>query len=369
MTESLTIPQSAEALTPRWLTDALRSSGVLVHAVVTAVDCRRIGADEGFTGGLLLRCALTYSAREVGAPRTIVAKMSPSDPQLRAAFAGTNRREVGFYTEAAAAHRLSVPRCYYGAADAATGTSILLLEDLDAYRMVEFATGCTLAEARAVVHALAVIHGRLWNDPSLENLSGPAALDDYPVADLWAQYPTAVSALLPDLALPDRFWAIGEMATANAHAILHRLTDTAPMTLIHADIHVDNILFSTREKDAPAVILDWQSVNRGRGAYDLAYFLISSLEPADRRAWEDELLREYHATLMETGAEAYSLAQCRSDYLLSSVGKLYGTIIATVWLDNSDPFKRAWRRKDLARQIAFFDDHAVDEVLTAAGYG
>src|SRR5258708_322343 len=42
-----TIPQSAEAMTPEWLTAALREHGVIGEATVTGVDATVIGARVG----------------------------------------------------------------------------------------------------------------------------------------------------------------------------------------------------------------------------------------------------------------------------------------------------------------------------------
>ena len=41
------------------------------------------------------------------------------------------------------------------------------------------------------------------------------------------------------------------------------------------------------------------------------------------------------------------------------VAKLNVSVMATVLLDNSSPAKRAWRRADLLRLMAFCEDHAL----------
>ena len=123
------------------------------------------------------------------------------------------------------------------------------------------------------------------------------------------------------------------------------------MTLLHRDVQVDNILLH----DDGVSLLDWQFVGKGRGAYDLAYFLISSLDPNLRRAHEKALVKRY---VMALSQDDYGFERCWADYILGVFGKINVTVIATVLLDNAGSHKQAWRRADLDRLAAFCDDHA-----------
>ena len=69
---ALAIPDGPEAMTPAWLTAALRQSGVLTDAVVTAVTWQPLSA-QGWTTRMA-RLAVTYDAPSVGLPVTLVAK-------------------------------------------------------------------------------------------------------------------------------------------------------------------------------------------------------------------------------------------------------------------------------------------------------
>ena len=92
--------------------------------------------------------------------------------------------------------------------------------------------------------------------------------------------------------------------------------------------------------------------------------MISSLPPAQRRDAEEALLRTYHTSLLQAGIADYSYGQCWSDYQLAVLSKLTGTVIATVLIDNSSPHRRAWRRADLQRLLAFCQDHKVLDLFT-----
>ena len=50
-------------------------------------------------------------------------------------------------------------------------------------------------------------------------------------------------------------------------------------------------------------VLDWQTVRLGPAMSDVAYFIGSALQPEDRRANEEALVREYHAALAAAGGE------------------------------------------------------------------
>ena len=62
------------------------------------------------------------------------------------------------------------------------------------------------------------------------------------------------------------------------------------------------------------VLLDWQLPVQGPGAYDLAYFLSSTLPPETPLVRETALLRLYHDTLLERGVEDYGFDVLRFDY-------------------------------------------------------
>ena len=91
----LAIPEEPEAMTPAWLTTALRGSGLLTEAVVTAVRWQPLAA-QGWTTQMA-RLSMTYKESEVGLPATLVAKLSAREASIRAFFGRFYAREVAFY--------------------------------------------------------------------------------------------------------------------------------------------------------------------------------------------------------------------------------------------------------------------------------
>eukprot|EP01034_Spumella_vulgaris_P024503 gene24503-30857_t len=97
-------------------------------------------------------------------------------------------------------------------------------------------------------------------------------------------------------------------------------------TLVHGDYHPANMMWrwGADGKEGEPVILDWEVVGLGSGPQDLAQYLISHASPADRRAHEEALVRDYYSVLT-TAAEGedrkvvdaaqYTFEQCWKDYV------------------------------------------------------
>ncbi|WP_309742744.1 phosphotransferase [Roseobacter sp. N2S] len=342
----LPIPESADAITPEWL-------GAALGRRVATCCVQRIGQNESFTGGSLLRLSVAY---ETGAgPASYVVKLSPKRPALRASLARANQREVGFYKSLPARNSLPVPRCYYADFDANSGTSVTVVEDFPAARSVSFTKGCSASDAGTVVRAMAEIHGTYWQASDLDHLEGPSLFAEFDFPSAWAVYAESLAQIQPDTPLPDRFRAVGDFLAQNGAEVFEHLLNNGPRTCLHRDLQVDNVLFA----EQGPILLDWQFMGQGKGAFDLGYFLISSLDPDVRRGAQDRLIAEYCAALRAQGVTDYPLAECRRDYVMSVAGKFLLSVIATVRFDNSTPHKRAWRQVDLQRLVAFCGDYNI----------
>lgn len=349
MSETI-FPTDSETLSANWLAGALGVS-------VQGRSIKRIGEAEGFTGGALFLVTPHYSNPIADAPKTLVAKLSPVEPEMRRTFAAANRREVEFYLNFSAGHDLQVPDCFYGAFEPESGASILLMEDLSHARRGDFIKGSSLQDAQSTIDAMAEIHAQLWDLPEVHALSGAAILEEFDFASAWARYPEKLAAILPDTSLPASFVLLGDFLVDKTSDLLTELLEDGPVTCLHRDLQTDNLRF--RPTDGRAILLDWQIRGKGRGVYDLSYFLVSSLEPDLRRAHEQDLLRRYHTSLSQHGVRDYDLEVCQKEYIKSVIGKFYMTVVATALLDNSTPHKQAWRKADLFRLLAFCEDHDV----------
>jgi hypothetical protein len=159
MMDDLTIPASPDAVTPAWLTQALRREGLFTRTTVTSCDMERLGEGQGFTGRLV-RYRIAYDVADEGAPPSLVAKFPTADPHVRAILNrhGIYEREIRFYKDVAPAGGLRTPRAYYGAFDRATGASVLLLEDLAHARVGDTTAGGSPEDVVCVIRHLATFH-------------------------------------------------------------------------------------------------------------------------------------------------------------------------------------------------------------------
>lgn len=312
------VPDTHAGLTPAWLTDALRAGGVIGEARVCDASAERIGEGAGFIGDVA-RVSLRYEGGAEGLPRTLVAKLPAPDP-VRRAMANAARfyeREIRFYEEIAGGLDLRTPRRYFAAMDLDRQAFVLLLEDLASARAGDQAAGCTVADAELAVREIAVLHAAWWEHPRLGALTWmPAQADIHPsAADFWqATWDRGVEQR--GGALPPEVLRLGERLGERALAVLAELAGP-PHTIVHGDYHLDNLFFAESDPCAPLIVADWQLTVRGRGVFDVAFFLSGNLSPADRRAHETRLLRTWHDALVGRGVQGYSFEQALRDYKLS----------------------------------------------------
>jgi hypothetical protein len=324
------IPTTMDQVTPAWLTAALRESGVISAASITSIDKVIIGTGVGILGELA-RVTLTYDRAEPGAPKTLVAKIPTADPGGRgiAQMLGFYEKEARFYTDMAADCAVGAPKCYYTAMNPEKVEYIILMEDMAGLRIGDQVVGCSADEARLISRNLARFHAQWWDSPNLDELSWVPGMDS-PIQAL------VVGAYLQSIE-PFLAFAGDRLTEAQRNVVLalgprvqsmQESLSVAPATLAHGDPRLDNIFFGSPDGSNEITFIDWQILLKGRGTYDIGYLLSQSLAPADRKANEDSIVREYHATLMANGVSGYAWDQCWSDYRASVLFCLVYPVIA-----------------------------------------
>lgn len=315
----MTEPSSPEQLTGPWLSQAL---GFPVQ------DFEVQYFSEG-TGVIawVMRLALQTGASH---PDTVIAKF-PSPAQANrdvAKLYDMYQREVEFYRDIASRIALRTPHCYHASFDAQTQNFVLLMEDIGHMRIGDQVQGCSLTEAKAVLDALATLHGSGWGSnafPALRSHNNPTQAGGM-AAGIGVGWPVILEQfgdLVPGPA---------HDAVARLPAALPRLLEQmcqAPVCLSHADVRLDNIFFDA--EDASALFVDWQSVCTSAPEHDLAYFLTQSLTDEIRNA--EDLVAYYHQALCAAGVQGYSLDQCRERTALSAAYLLSYAIVIAGTLD------------------------------------
>jgi Ecdysteroid kinase-like family len=359
------IPATMDEVTADWLTAALRSSGVLGEERVTGVEHVRVGAGIGILGELS-RATLTYDRESPGAPRTVIVKIPTADPGGRAVaqMLGYYEREILYYRLLSTQNVVASPRCFYGDTDPANVLHILLLEDLAAIPIGDQVAGCSAEEARTVVLELAKLHARWWERPEMKAIDWIPQSNDPMMKLAQGAYLMAIAPFLD---------AFGGRMTPEQREIalalgprMNAMQDSfaqAPETLLHADVRLDNIFFGSKQRGSTITLIDWQILVKGRGPYDVAYFLSQSIDPAERKRIEKGLLREYYEALAVAGISGYSWERCWDDYRLAVLFCLCYPVISIGSIDAANPRGAALTAAMAGRSLAAITDLGCAELL------
>ncbi len=223
------------------------------------------------------------------------------------------RCELRFYREIAPVVGVRVPACYQ-AEETAEGT-LLVLEDLSAWQPG--------ADPVVAARVLSGMHRR-WEGqahrrwPWLRAEGAAIDLVEKLFGQTWPQL-AAREDLTPSVrALGTRF--VGHVTAAEAAAACAGAT-----TLAHGDASMLNMRTSS---DGEIVLLDWEDVTAAPGACDLAWMLVSSVDPG---RW-DEAIAAYGQS--DRLAEVLPAAIVQG--LLSLSGTSAGTQEAAAWIERID---------------------------------
>lgn len=369
MPASDTVPARPEELTAQWLRDVLSEAGCIANdAVVRSFDAERIGEGAGFIGEIV-RLSLRYERDQPGALRTLIAKFPSPDEGARAVakLYGLYEREVRFYSEVAGRAGIRTARCYYSAMDLDAGTYLLLLEDLAASgRIGDQVRGCSRDEAMLAVSELAKFHGGWWNSPELDQIGWLPPGTDLVRASMRYAYPQAWRPCLE---------AFGDRVTGEIAAVIETLGervpalldqwDKPPATMVHGDFRLDNLFFGGEGAPYRLAVIDWQSPNRGWGAYDLAYFVSGSMPPEQHRACEMPLTAWYHEVLVESSVRDYPLERLLDDYRRSLLVALAIMVVNGATLVMSNEGAVELFRITFDRLVAAITDLSALDLLPA----
>ena len=273
-----------------WLSEALRQRhpGCQVRSAAVR-DTRATVASKHF---------LVVDFRDAGyppAPLRLCVKAYFGEAQ---AHSRAGESEARFYRDVAPSTLTRIPACSYVGMEEDSGSSILILEDLSA-------AGATPLDAlhhftpelsAATLRQLAHLHAETWDDVRLcEPWLGPR------ISSLAQNLTNERLQELLDRPRGDDLSPATRSAARVRAAMtaLGRLPQNSPQCMLHGDTHAGNI-FDT--EDGPG-LLDWQLVQKGSWATDVAYHISSVLETDDRRQSEWDLLAGYLKCLGELGVK------------------------------------------------------------------
>jgi hypothetical protein len=300
--------------TPRTATDVPRNGRTLSTEWLTAVLCAKVPGAEvvswhspGGSSGTSERAAprVEYNAagQAAGLPTLLFTKSTNSFSQrLLLGAADVVHGETYFYLDYRPKIEMEAPVGYWGGVHEASWRSLIVMEDIAATRGAHFVAATermSRAQVEDILANLAAMHGTWWNSPALNRLKTP--IDHYhnvaDFADMGGR--TKVGMARARYVIPEALLTEADRMWEGTKASLALLTEQTP-TLLHGDSHVGQTYIT---RDGRMGLADWQAIERGNWAYDVAYFIGSACEPRDRRAWERELLEQYLQQLTDAGGD------------------------------------------------------------------
>jgi aminoglycoside phosphotransferase (APT) family kinase protein len=303
----VSVPATPGELDAAWLEEALRGDGALSAARVRGVSSVRIGEGYGWDAQI---ARLTIDG--IGTPPTLVAKWGTAE---------TVAVEARFARDVAPRIDVATPRVFGARIDGRAGKGLLFLEDIAPAKQGDHLVGATDAEVAAVVDATAAVQAAFWgrtDDAAVAWLPRwkPGEAPEDRVRRTAAAVPAFLHAWRARLspaaqvlveALPERL--------AESLAAL----DGSPAALLHADLHLENVLF---RPDGTPVVLDWTDASIGPAAADFAWVLVFSQRAMGPRAERDALAARWAAELARRGVAGYGVERLTRDAAHASVSLL-----------------------------------------------
>lgn len=300
------VPPRAEALTATWLTAVL-------GADVPGAEVERfeiLGGSDGTSSRRALQVWWNAAGTRAGLPTRLFSKAAAGlFSRILLGLTDIAEGESLFYNRARPSVELRSPRSFHSCFDPRSRRSFVLLEDLSVAGWTfpdPQDNEVTRADAEDMVAELAAYHAAFWASPRFT--TDLAALK--PARRWQDDLDRRASFRSRTLRGFDRAGEVlSEQMTARRaelYPAFHRALDLhqrGPETLLHQDLHLGNWL---RDADGRMGLYDWQCVARGNWALDYSYAMAGALEPADRREWEEDLLRTYLARLTDAGVDAPS---------------------------------------------------------------
>ena len=339
-------PLSPDLITTEWLSGALGYT-------VRHFTFEPLGAG----GGLLGLLARLHIESDEG-PETIIAKFPTLAPENRALAETYDMygREFRFYTQIGPTVPLRAPQCYYANFVVENNDFVLLLEDLQAYRLGDQVEGCTIDEAHQIIASAASLHRNTWQPdhlPEIKQHDMPYKREGM-IAGFQVGWPV-VQREFPQFFNDEIVKAVNTMPQ-QINVLLDKIHD-GPLVIAHGDLRLDNIFFS----DDGIALVDYQAVCKAAPEHDLAYFITQSL--SDEVRGSQDWVAIYHQHLTSEGID-YDLETSRARYKLCAMYFICYAIIIAGTLDTANERGRKLAETLLGNSIRSLTELNAFELLS-----
>lgn len=306
---TLAVPRTLDhAMDPAWLGRVLASvtNGASVDDVQIVEVLRTMATKVRFT------------ARWSGGAGAFCLKAFLDVDADSARGAAVTITEADFYAQIAPNLSVRLPVCVARAVDRAAGQGVIVMHDL----VAQGARFCTALEpldrdqAAASLDQLARLHANaalIERSPWIERRVNDFAQADFVPREALQELLDGPRSVGLDAHMRDAGRLIAGLKALAAEDA------TQPHTLIHGDCHAGNLFLTP---SGPGLI-DWQLLQRGGWALDVAYHIAAVLpvEVAEREEWA--LLRDYLERARAYGCETPDFEAARAQYRAAMVWGFY----------------------------------------------
>jgi hypothetical protein len=339
---------------PRTVEDI--DAGILSKIMGTTVRSVRV---FGQGAGTSSRARVVLTGKNV--PESVFVKVAAKTAatRLMGELGRLGHTEVRFYNQLAP-QLTGVPDAYGAAFDTWTGRYLLVLEDLQAESCEFPDTLHPLSpdQASLIVELLAGLHATFW-DRLPRDGRGPLGWLYTPSGDVTSLLTgSLMHASINRLAQRTDIPVERGSFIADNYRAVAALIDTPPHTVMHGDAHPGNMYFH----GGKAGLLDWQAVRRGHPSRELAYTLITSLTPEDRRTTQRDLLDDYRRALAAAGGPNLDRDDLWFRYRQSA---LYGYVAPLITAGMGGMQVEGIAMEGLRRGVAALDDLETIDALTS----
>ena len=327
---------------------------------IDAVSAELIGVGIGVSSAVY-RAELTGS----GCPTSVVVKLPALAPEaaFTATALGMYRREVLFYNGLAVRCPIRAPIGHYTDINDDGSQFVVVMEDMAGNRTCDQLVGLELADAERAIDALVDWHVEWWRQTEGYGDQGAAIPLGSPL------YPAVLPGLFAEgwakigAEAPDCIGALGPVGQQFGDVIprLLQQLDQGPPTLLHGDFRSDNMMFGS---DGSLILLDFQILGTGSGAFDLAYFMTQSLDADVLSLHERTLFDRWQDRVAAGGVDRADLADMWEDYRAAALLCLVYPVIASRGMDLlGDPRQMALVDVMMRRMSRACDDLSLLDLL------
>jgi len=290
------IPGNVDEIDARWMSRLVARSDI--------EEIRKIRIGEGF--GL---AAETYRV-------DVVTHGSIAPLAIKLCDAETAVAEAHVYRHVLRDTGVCHPILVDSGADETNG--VVVYEFVQGATQGDVLAGCSDAMLRAIIDNLVDLHASWWDRASGARIRSAESWMRRPftqahVTDCLARHNDLLDAEAVDLirSLPGRMDVIVD------ELIEH------PMTVVHADAHLDNVLFL---EDGDPMLVDWSTARVGPAAIDVAHCQVECLTAHQRRRVGGEMIRYHHQALVDNGVGNYTLNELEHAIDLAQLAFIPGVV-------------------------------------------